>query len=248
MKKINDFEKLLAAIYNHSNHISGYNDAQTLYQKVYPLYEHLLSPPDRPDGYAFVDGILLILEHFEIDATQTNRHGSAGHRIHNQTEKQIETKLTSSDKAFVAEKETRTGELYVQSAAHAFEKHAKKINDYIETVKKLIDEKQLKETIVGFVIEDSSKLGLVAEFEQNGKLTSASVDILKSNEFLDLFEKTPDLDFILFTTRTDETPGRQVFLSKSAIHEARKEAISMTQANIINLQIMTFSSTCKINS
>ena len=228
MKKMSAFQKLIVALNKHKNNLYGYTmDDFDYYNKVSAIWQNLQSPPKRPDGYAFSDGTLLLLEHFEIDATQTKRKGgSEGQRNNDTTEKAIELQLKSSDKAVALEKELRSGEFYVENAIRIFKKHADKIEEYIKALKILV-ESEVNEVMCGFVIEDASKLGFHETHRNGDELIDISLDIVKSKEFLNLFEETEELDFVLFTTTTYENKGYQVFLSRNGINEAKREAIAM---------------------
>lgn len=223
-----DFQKTINALNKHSKKIFGYTkEDETFYHTVKSLWAKIQSPPKHPDGYAFENGILLILEHFEIDCTQIKENmGSEQQYLNGTTEKELEKQIQSLGVGMVVEELSRSGKYYVESFTHAFNKHAIKIDEYIKNVKSLIKE-EIKETIVGFLIEDASKLGFVANYKENGEIVSRQIDIIQSKEFLDLFEASPKLDFVLFTTTSYENDGYQRFLSKRAIKVARKEEINV---------------------
>lgn len=228
MKKMSDFRKLIVALNKHKNNLYGYTmDDFDYYNKVSAIWQNLQSPPKRPDGYAFSDGTLLLLEHFEIDATQTKRKGgSEAQRNNDITEKRIESQLKFSNKAMAWEEELRSGEFYVENAISTFKKHKNKIEGYLTTLKSLVDN-EINEVISGFVIEDASKLGFYDTYKQGDEPINIPLNIIKSKEFLNLFEETEELDFVLFTTTTYENKGYQVFLSRNGINEAKREAIEM---------------------
>lgn len=217
---MNDFEKISIALRRHRCKLYGFEEDRAFFQRIKPLFLKLQSPPQRPDAYAFENGILLVLEHFEIDSTEVKEHRGSEEKLKNaETEKEIERQIQSFGIGMVTEEVIRSGECYVNNIKNSFKRHANKIDEYVKNVIGLIKE-DIKEIIVGFVIEDSTKLGFWGSFEKDG---NSQIDIMQSKEFLDLFEETPSLDFVLFTTTTYENNGYQKFLSKKTISEARKE-------------------------
>ena len=217
---MNDFEKISIALIRHRNQLYGFEEDKDFFQRIKPLFLKIQSPPQRPDAYAFENGVLLVLEHFEIDSTGIKEHRGSEERLKNaETEKELDRQIKSFGIGMVTEEVIRSGECYVDNIINSFNRHAKKIDEYVKNVIGLIKE-DIKEIIVGFVIEDSTKLGFWWGSDENG---DSQIDIMQSKEFLDLFEKTPNLDFVLFTTTTYENNGYQKFLSKKTISEARKD-------------------------
>lgn len=228
MRKKDDFQKLKNAVYVHSKHVSGFAGGESYYQKVNSLWKNIQSPPRRPDGYVFENGVLLILEHFEFDSSEITEHGSEEQFINSDTEEQLEQQIRDIGIGVVTEHVARSGKFYVDNFTKSFVKHAKKIDTYKENLLPLIAG-EIKEIIVGFVVEDASKLGFVATLLEGNKIKDKRIDIIQSKEFLDLFEETPKLDFVLYTTTTYEHNGYQVFLSRNDILEARKGQIVVSE-------------------
>ena len=78
-------------------------------------------------------------------------------------------------------------------------------------------------TIVGFVIEDSTPLG---SLYFDGKIKC--VDLTFAKEFLDLFEKSPNLDFVIFAMTGNDYNKLLSFISRSTIEEHRKKQIEVS--------------------
>ena len=223
MSKEKDFQKIKKAVTAHDKNSIHFPVDNGFYKKIKALLPQIQSPPTRPDGYVFHNGVLLVLEHFEIDCTERKDHmGSKQQFINDATEKELERQIGLLGAGMVVEEVPRSGQWYVESFTHAFQEHVAKINEYIDNVKKLVGA-NIKEVIVGFVIEDASKLGYYSP------ATNKRVDITNSKEFLDLFESAATLDFVLYTSTPTESKGYQVFLSKNAIKYARGDECEVTQ-------------------
>ncbi len=83
--------------------------------------------------------------------------------------------------------------------------------------------KEYSNVVVGFVIEDSTPLGSVY---LDGKLKC--VNLTFSKEFLDLFEESLDLDFVIFAMSGDDSKRLLSFISRNTIEEHRKSQVEVS--------------------
>ena len=78
---------------------------------------------------------------------------------------------------------------------------------------------------MGFVIEDASPLGS-SYIDTNGY---QGIDLLETKEFLDLFEVTPKLDFVVFAMTGNNGNPILSFISRNTIDNHRKIQIEVSK-------------------
>ena len=176
----------------------------------------------RPDSYALTDDTLLLLEHFEFDSSKPTNKGSMQHRVAAQTDREIEEILKKDDFVVVAETVTKAGLYYVDNFTRQFNNHYLRISDYIAEMRLELSAHH-SNIIIGFIVEDSTPLG---SLYFDGK--TKCVDLTFAKEFLDLFEKSPNLDFVIFAMTGNDSNKLLSFISRSTIKEHRKNQIEVS--------------------
>lgn len=224
-RQIEDFDNVIRCLNNNPLGISYIIQDHDFLTMLNTLYFPYLKPcQKRPDAYATSDDTILLLEHFEFDSSKPTNKGSVQHQISAQTDRTIAEILSKDNFAVVAEKVDKSGKCYVDNFIKQFNNHYSRIAGYISDMQTELST-SYSNTIVGFVIEDSTPLGGVY-FDGEMKC----VDLTFSKEFLDLFQKSQDLDFVIFAMTGNDNNKLLSFISKSTIEEHRKNQIEV--ANI----------------
>ena len=218
-----DFDNVIRCLNNNPLGISYIIQDHDFLTMLNTLYFPYLKPcQKRPDAYATSDDTLLLLEHFEFDSSKPTSKGSVQHQISAQTDRTIAEILSKDNYAVVAEMVTKSGKYYVNNFIKQFNNHYSRIAGYISDMQTELST-SCSNTIVGFVIEDSTPLGSVY-FDGEMKC----VDLTFSKEFLGLFEKAQDLDFVIFAMTGDDNNKVLSFISRSTIEEHQKIQIEVS--------------------
>jgi hypothetical protein len=222
-RQIEDFDNVIRCLNNNPLGISYTTHDHDFLTMLNTLYFPNLKPcQKRPDAYATSGDTLLLLEHFEFDASKPTNKGSAQRQTSAQTDREITKILGKEDFAVVAEMVTKSGKCYVDNFTRQFHNHYSRIAGYISDMKTELST-YCSNTIVGFVIEDSTPLG---SLYFDGKMKC--VDLTFSKEFLGMFEKAQDLDFVIFAMTGNDNNKVLSFISRSTIEEHRKNQIEVS--------------------
>ena len=191
---------------------------------------HMMRSFDRPDMYAILENRIVILEHFQFDASRETRKGMRGKQEENRL--QILMNAVPPDGEFHIEKSEYSLSLedWVDNFETHFQKHYDKIDAYIERVKMEADISDNREVSVGFFIED--QYSPIVEYA--GKIFE--VKYTDTVQFLDFFSSHQKVDFILFGTHYKGTP--QLFyidhhfaIPREAAIDLRTDKISLSKLN-----------------
>ena len=218
-----DFNNILRCLHNNNCGIECLREDVHFLTSLIAMFSSLKPSNRRPDAYAEKGDALLLLEHFQFDNSKPNRNGSVQHQTSANTDRELGALLNSQDFAVINETVKKSGAYYVENFKVQFDSHAKKINYYkreIQDVTKRIYDKYL----MGFVIEDASPLGSTY-FDKHLKC----VNLLWSKEFLDRFERTNELDFVIFAMTGDEANRILSFISRNTIPLHRKSQIVVSK-------------------
>lgn len=159
---------------------------------------------NAPDFVALGEKKAIILEHFEFDCYPVNKKGSQNQ----QEQARIDRKRKSLPipKEGLVYQDTIQGqssyEDYVKNLTRNFKSHYKKIETYKQNILNdglINSETEIK---VAFLIEDVSPLPCSYIDRSNGRAQMALIDLAHSPEFLELFEQSPNVDFIISCSTT----------------------------------------------
>lgn len=217
-----DYERtLLCLTCSPTGVLCDKSDVDTL-QKYNGFFSILKEPQRRPDAYASIDKELLLLEHFQFDNTHITKKGSEQHKVTAKSNQTFEKKLLrNGDFAVLNERVRKSGEYYIDNFIAQFNSHYKKIDEYI-TEMKLELRSDFQSVYMGFVIEDSSPLGSI--YLENYR--PLALDLLRTTEFLTLFEESKKLDFVLFSMTGNVDNLYQSFISRNTIEQHKENAIN----------------------
>lgn len=195
------------------------------------LIQHIY-PNERPDGYCLDVNNVLILEHFEFDASSSNRKGSIARKEISNTDKKCDefhkSNLINFDSSiFRGEiKSNRSIEYYIKNVCDNFDKHYEKINNY----KNNLSEKNIitsdKDVKMAFVIENTTLLHTITTEGKN-------IELCFISEFLDVFEKAGNVDYV-FSISSCGNNKWCWFLSRDSLIKYREKQIKMRDIQLIN--------------
>ena len=155
---------------------------------------------ERPDAYYVFDKQILIVEHFRHDCYKRTSKGSKGteedRRIDREFDKLLETGSPSTFHDVIDVNSSYNQ--YIQNVILIFDDHYRKIDAYVDRVKKDIEEKHPEigcEILrVCFLIEDKS---LLPPTVQNEKGCQETILLLRSKEFLEHLANRPRVDWVM---------------------------------------------------
>ena len=213
--------------YSYNNIISvSYENGCTFENTVLKQMLPYLHQYEHPDIIGIQNDKLLVMEHFMFDGTKEKKHkGMNGLREENR----IHTKL----KEFYGS-ETKCGSVlqpitYVQTSADYiknlqkhFNAHYKKIPQYIQTVVEN-EHRTFSQISVGFFIENEYPPYYLCLEKQQIRL----IHLCYTKQFLDIFEQSSDLDFVLFGF-CDET-YKLHYIDKHSLPAHRADEVDLTQ-------------------
>lgn len=219
-----DFNSVLKCINNNPEGIELIKKDFSFFNKLNLFLPNLIPPSNRPDAYAIYYDSILLLEHFQFDNSKIVSGGSKQKITSAETERILEKNLESNKSfAVVEEMVVKNGKFYIENFQKQFNNHAQKIEHYKVEIQKELN-KKFESFLVGFVIEDSSPLGSC--YYNNGM---CCVNLIKSKEFLDLFESTPNLDFVIFAMTGNINNKPLSFISRNTINDYRKEQFEISK-------------------
>lgn len=156
---------------------------------------HRLMPFESPDMYAVLDDKIVILEHFEFDASRRERRGGMqGKREENRIDQSVGN--APPDGAYRVEKVNckLSFEDWIKNFETTFQRHYNRIDDYINHVKAEVKITDGKDILVGFFIENQYS----PYVEYAGRIYECYY--IETIQFLDFFCQHQRVDFILFGT------------------------------------------------
>lgn len=119
---------------------------------------------NRPDIIIFSKDKIIAIEHFEYDDTLNKSNGSTGKALICKQEKEFEKKSINCDTYYCTYDNNNiiaNYENYVKNITTSFNKHYKKVDDYLKEIKNLIKKKGLSEDIevkLYFLLENTSSI------------------------------------------------------------------------------------------
>ena len=188
-----DFDNVIRCLNNNPKGILCNQNDATYLQELNLYFPLLKASQKRPDAYAVRDNNLLLLEHFQFDNSKITNKGSNQNRISAETQRVFQKSFEDGNNfALLCENVSKNGQYYIKNFQKQFNNHAQNIQGYKIDIQKELN-MDFERFLMGFIIEDSSPLGSV--YYNSGL---KCVDLTFSKEFLDLFENTTDLDFVIF--------------------------------------------------
>lgn len=217
-----DFDSVLKCLSNNRGGIECLREDEKFLKSLVSLFSAIKPTKKRPDAIAENETTLLLLEHFQFDNSRLNKKGSLQNQTAAKTKRELNNLLTDKEFATVNESVKKCGLYYIENFRKQFDSHVKSIDSYKHEIQEE-SKKKYDKYLMGFIIEDSSPLGSVY-FDGGLKC----VDLVYSKEFLDVFEQTPQLDFVVFAMTGNEDNRILSFISQNTISLHRERQITVS--------------------
>ena len=218
-----DFYNILKCLSVNHEGIEYFQKDESLLLTLKEYFPTLKPTSNRPDSYSIVGDKILLLEHFQFDNSRIIKKGSKQNLIFADTDRKLDKSLSNQNLVVLNEYVEKCGKYYVDNFIKQFTSHATKIDDYKKAIQ-LETKQTFSSCLVGFIIEDASLFG--SFYFDN---TIKCVNLLHTKEFLDCFEKTTNLDFVIFAMTGNENNKILSFISKQTINEHRKNQIEVSR-------------------
>ena len=165
---------------------------------------HNLHSFERPDMYSVLKNKIIILEHFEFDASRHTRKGMKG----KQEESLLESRIASAppDGIFHCDQGNYSISLadWESNFERIFDSHYSKIPEYKRSVRQQLTKRQKEPIVVGFFIENQYTPIVSCSDRKHEELY-----YFETVQFARKIADSPDLDFILFGSWYQQNP--QIF-------------------------------------
>jgi len=195
MKKsyLSEFELCFNKYFNESTKKYTLNSIDDFSNEFFENYTRI-NFRDNPDGYVKIDNKIVVIEHFEYDATKNNKKGSETRTEESRIKRKLDEKCYSTDNVKYVHEEmnvTHSTEQLRDNFIKIFSYHNLKINQY----KKVLMEEGIigdnNEVIIMFCCEDKTIFGCLGYEAQ-----IYSFNILDIKECLDVILAS-DVDYLL---------------------------------------------------
>ena len=184
---------------------------------------HNLTPFESPDMYAELEDMIVILEHFEFDASHTKKRSMSGKKAEMELEEKIQSSPT--DNFFHVDKVEYKISLreWQNNFERCFMKHYGKIDAYKKRINAQVGGKD-RRLLVGFLMEDQYPPYL----RKNDKEIGA-IPYVCTSQFVDVFNTCPDVDFVLYAYWAGEP--EVIYLDHSTVEFAERK-IDLTDSAV----------------
>ena len=219
-------------IFNSSAGIVPMKSSFSDLKKLVPFIQQFVDF-DNPDGYSKIDNTILIMEHFQFDATKNSvKKGSTSQREYARIDRENKKKDVMHCEI--------NYENYKNNLLKTFDEHYKKIENYKKNLIKELNLKCNSVFKVAFFIEDTTPLGCV-DID-----TRKIVYPIFCRELITSYEKADNLDYI-FSFNEVGSEKHVLFTNKSSISELKSNSLCSENTNLIPWvpQILAFN--CRID-
>lgn len=202
------------------NKLIRHNGFHRLSEEELNFTLHNLIAFEKPDMYAELENKIIIIEHFEFDASKRTRKGMKGKLEETLLSQRIYSAPIDDTFHFDKGDYEISLEDWQDNFEYVFDSHYHKIQIYKDSIQKTLDVNE-KEIVVGFFIEN--QFSPIVCVDDNLK----EIPYFETVQFSNKIKNSHDLDFILFGCYYDGRP--QIFYFDS---ESFNERI-----NLINLDL-----------
>ena len=164
---------------------------------------HNLVPFERPDMYAFPGERLVLLEHFEFDASRRTRKGMNGLEKERRTEEELAQHKLSQKENLTKISYPISLENLVSNFESVYQGHYRKIDAYVDHARDAGLISKDDTALIGFFIENRYPPYLEV------RLGIHEIAYVQTKQFQQTFLKSPKLDFVLFGCYYESEP--QIF-------------------------------------
>ena len=191
---------------------------------------------ESPDFYSIVSGKLVLLEHFEFDASKRTRKGMEGKK----EEKALSNRIKNDHRInqWIADQASYSISFndWQSNFENVFDTHYNKIFTYVNNAQ----EKTVctyKNIVIGFIIENM----LSPEIEYNGKF-DGELEYVKTKQFWDFFSTKKLVDFVLFMGFLNGEPyityvDHQSNVVQSELYDLTDKNLSLSKINYNDISL-----------
>ena len=169
---------------------------------------------ERPDMYAMVDDTMVLIEHFEFDASKRTAKGMMGKKEESNLKKQIAV-LPENKQLFchkVGYKQTLQD--WISNFEVIFDEHYRKIPAYKEKIVQL-QTKDIKKILVGFFIENQNSIPVFWDDKHR------ELRYFETIQFAEKIKESRELDFVLFGYLCGTNP-QIIYIDRDSFEETEK--------------------------
>lgn len=170
-------------VHNVGFHAISAEDCNKMFQQLVPF--------ERPDMYAELDDKIIILEHFEFDASRSTRKGMKGRAEESMLEKRLQSLPTDGTMHIDGTRYEMSLQYWQENCERTFHNHYQRIDVYKEHVASQTRDNK-KPIFVGFMIEQelSPIVNIGRSIEE--------LPYFMTTQFAEVIQESPKVDFLLF--------------------------------------------------
>lgn len=159
-------------------------------------------PFERPDAYYLSsNGVLFLIEHFEVDITKKNENGSSPcKKDYSLLNKKIDEEFAKNTDVYINNRINIKGTVddFVNSIKYSIDKHYKNIVEYKKNILNKLVGKTIKEIKIIFLMENP--MGFGAYYIGDRKLNN--ILPFEYSNFIDILKDKIDVDYFMYFSKT----------------------------------------------
>ena len=221
--RMNEYDRLRlyfhcanSKVRNMGFHAISVDDCKLMFQRLVRF--------ERPDLYAVLDDKIIILEHFEFDASRNTRKGMKGRAEEAHLEKRLQKVPMDGTMHIDTVRYEVSLQDWQDNFNRTFSSHYERIGAYKEHVVSVTGNKEMP-FVVGFFIEDEHPP--ILNFGNHIE----PLPYWHTKQFAEVVQNSPELDFILFGGYLNGE--RQiVYIDKTAQEKIKDRLIDLSDENV----------------
>lgn len=204
-------------------------------------FQKNLKPYECPDMISLIEDEVAIFEHFQFDGTKKTSKGMKGIQEESKVRAEIDDFYSKGEEGTftTGTKKIESKEDYWRNFTYVFESHYTKIDNYKHNLYSINNNS--KRIITGFCIENRYPPYTKYIKQKNKKFFFTEVCLIELSEFLDIFEESDNLDFVILCGVYD-SKGRVIFVNKKMVPYLRKYSYSIKDIDFWNANEVIFAS------
>ena len=188
------------------------------------IFLRQLVPFECPDMYAVLDDKIIILEHFEFDASRSTRKGMKGKAEEAGLEKRIDESVLDSEIYIESVDRVISFQNWQTNFESCFQRHYNRISDYKKRIREKTGDNE-KPIMVGFWVED--------QFPPYVRIHNRIKDLpyCRTVQFAEIICNSPNVDFVLFSGYLGGKPQIH-YLDSAGLEQISDTLIDLQNENV----------------
>lgn len=210
------FVRAQRRVHNLGFHAISGEDCDKMFQRLIPF--------ERPDMYAELDDKIIILEHFEFDASRNTRKGMKGRA----EEARLEQRLNEVPMDCSMHIDAVRYEMSIHDWQANFERTFQKHYDRIDAYKEHVTDRTgncNKPILVGFLIEQDFSPFIDISHKPD------ELPYFKTTQFAEVIQNSPKLDFVLFCGYLGGV-ARITYRDREALNKDRNKLVDLRDERV----------------